>query len=292
MASLGLCAYGIPAAELIELAKCADTLGFDALWLGEHVLRPVAYTSEHPTSGTQHHSGPIVDEGTELVDPWVVHAAIAAVTVRIKLGTAMYVTPLRHPLQTARTTIDVQELSNGRVLFGIGAGWLQEEFAAFEVPYRTRYSRTEECIQILRKAWTGTEFSHTGKHFRFDTVQVHPRPASIPIVLGGNMPKALARAARLGDAWFSSGTPSLDESNRYVDQLRVLRAEAGRTDEFRCYVRVADPSVGELERYWDRGLDDLVVWADMLWKGETLEERRSSLIDAAHRIGLPTVGAG
>ncbi|MBS9376270.1 F420-dependent hydroxymycolic acid dehydrogenase [Rhodococcus sp. B50] len=127
------------------------------------------------------------------------------------------------------------------MLFGIGVGWLQEEFAAFEIPFRTRYSRTEECIEILRQAWSGTEFSHTGKRFTFDTVQVHPRPTPIPIVLAGNTPKALARAARLGDAWFSSGTPTLDESTSYVQQLSALRAQTGRPDEFRCYVRVADP---------------------------------------------------
>ncbi|WP_016694152.1 TIGR03619 family F420-dependent LLM class oxidoreductase [Rhodococcus rhodochrous] len=286
MASIGLSAYGIPVAELVELAKCADELGFDALWLGEHVLRPAAYGSKHPTSGRQHHTRPIVDEGTELVDPWIAHAAIAAVTSRIKLGTAVYLTSLRHPLQTARITVDVQELSSGRVLFGIGAGWLQEEFAAFQVPFRTRYSRTEECIEILRKAWSGTEFCHMGKHFTFDTVQVHPRPTPIPIVLGGNTPRALARAARLGDAWFSSGTPSFDEARGYVEQLRALRAEVGRAGEFRCYVRVADPSADELERYRDQGLDDLVVWADMLWRGDTLEERRRSLVDAAHSLGL------
>ncbi|GAF44717.1 TIGR03619 family F420-dependent LLM class oxidoreductase [Rhodococcus wratislaviensis] len=287
MGSVGLSAYGMTAQDLVDLATCADELGFDALWLGEHVLHPRSYASEHPSTGTaQHHTGPIVDASTELIDPWLVHAAIAAVTSRIKLGTAVYVTALRHPLHTARSTITLQEMSGGRLLFGVGSGWLEEEFAAFGVPFRTRISRTEECLEIMRKAWSGTAFSHEGKHFRFDTVALHPQPVRVPVVLGGNGPQALARAARLGDAWFSSGTPGLDESCRLVDEIRGRRAELGKTDEFRCYVRIAEPSADELQRHRDRGLNDLVVWADTLWQGDTLDERRRCLTEAAHRLGV------
>jgi len=288
--TIGLCTYGITPLEALELARAADELGFDALWLGEHVLHPAAYTSDHPSTGTrQHHSGPIVDDTTELTDPLALHASIAAVTERLKLGTAVYVTALRHPLHTARTTITLQELSGGRLLFGVGAGWLAEEFAALDVPFAGRFSRTDECVEILRKAWGGESFSHEGAHYRFDEVRSHPRPVAVPVVYGGNGPRALARAARLGDAWISSGTPTFEEAVELVDVLRRHRVEAGGNAEFPCYVRVEvteATTAADLECYRDRGLDDLVVWADAGWKGATVAERRENLAALAGRLGV------
>lgn len=291
MATIGLSAYGMAGGELVELAACADELGFDTLWLGEHVVRPLTQRSAHPTSGTrQHHSGPLVAERTELIDPWAVHAAIAAVTTGIKLGTAVYVAALRHPLHTARTTITVQELSGGRVVFGVGVGWLEEEFDAFDVPFRTRVSRTEECLAILRAAWRGEPFSHHGRHFRIDRVQVHSRPVDIPVVLGGNGPKALARAATLGDGWFTSGTPEFDDALRMVREIRRVREQHGRPGPFTCYVRI--PSVDEVGRYRDHDMTDLVLWADTVWQGRTLDEKRDRLAAAADRLGLVSRSSG
>lgn len=294
MPTVGLCTYGVTPRDALELAGAADALGFHALWLGEHVLHPTAYASAHPSTGTsQHHTGPIVDVTTELTDPWAVHAAIAATTSRIALGTAVYVTALRHPLHTARTTLTVQELSGGRVLFGVGAGWLREEFAALDVPFRGRFSRTDECVEILRRAWAGERFSHAGTHYRFDEVQLHPRPVPVPVVYGGNGPQALARAARLGDAWFSSGTPGFDEACELVAALRRHRADLGADGDFPCYVRVAvteATTAADLERYRDHGIDDLVVWADAGWSGATLAERQDRLAALADRLGVSSHG--
>jgi len=290
VSTLGLCTYGTTPHDALELARAADELGFDALWLGEHVLHPAAYASEHPSAGTrQHHSGPIVDDTTELTDPLALHAAIAAVTERLRLGTAVYVTALRHPLHTARSTITVQELSCGRLLFGVGAGWLEEEFAALDVPFAGRFTRTDECVEILRKAWGGESFSHEGTFYRFDEVRLHPRPVAVPVVYGGNGPRALARAARLGDAWISSGTPTFEEAVELVGVLRRHRLETGGTTEFPCYVRVEvteATTAADLERYREHGLDDLVVWADAGWKGATVAERRANLAALADRLGV------
>ena len=287
MGSVGLSAYGMAPGQLVELAVCAEELGFDALWLGEHVLRPLSHGSRHPSTGTvQHHTGPIVGETTELTDPLAVLAAVAASTSRIALGTAVYVAALRHPLLTARTTITVQELSGGRLILGVGAGWLAEEFEALGVPFDRRFARTDECVEIMRKAWSGKAFSHDGDHYRFDAVQLHPRPAPVPVVYGGNGPQALARAARLGDGWFSSGTPEFGDAVALVREIRRLRDEAGTTGDFPCYVRVAGTGAEGLERYRDNGIDDLVLWADALWTGETAEERRAGLAAAAERLGL------
>ncbi|WP_040796415.1 TIGR03619 family F420-dependent LLM class oxidoreductase [Nocardia higoensis] len=292
MASIGLSAYGMTGARLLELAVSADALGFDALWIGEHLLRPVVQTGEHPSTGTvQHHKGPLIDVGTELTDPLVVHAAIAARTERIKLGTAVYLAPLRHPLHTARSTITVQELSGGRLLLGVGAGWQQEEFDAFGIPFRTRISRTEECVEVLRRAWSGEEFGYRGTHFAFDAVQVHPRPVDIPVIMGGNAQAALARAARLGDGWFTSGTPAFDEARRLVAEVHRHREEHGRTGPFTTYVRAPKPDIAELRRYEEHGMADLVLWADAVWHGRTSAERHDNLAAFAERAGLTPVAA-
>ena len=124
---IGLTAYDVPALEFLDLAVAADEAGFSSLWLGEHVVLPVGYSTAHPTKaqpGEQHHTGPIVAPDTELVDPLVQLGAAAAVTTRIELATGIFVLPLRHPLAVARSTCTVQELAGGRFTSAsASAGW-------------------------------------------------------------------------------------------------------------------------------------------------------------------------
>src|SRR6478672_201463 len=120
---IGITAYDLPAAEFIQLGIAADAAGFDMLWLGEHLLRPATYATDHPTSGPQHHTGPIVAPDTELLDPLVALSAVAGATTRVGLATGMYILPLRHPLAVARAVSTLQDLSAARFWFGVGAGW-------------------------------------------------------------------------------------------------------------------------------------------------------------------------
>jgi probable F420-dependent oxidoreductase len=281
---VGLCAYDIGGRDLVELARAADELGFDSLWLGEHVALPVAYGSEHPTHGGgahQHHAGPIVDPSTELLDPWAALGAAAAVTRRLRLATGIYLLPLRHPLLTARAACTLQDVSAGRFVLGVGAGWLQEEFDALGVPFEDRGSRLEEALAVLRRALTGEPFDHRGRHFAFGPVQVSPRPVELPVVLGGNSDRALRRAARLGDAWFASGTPSFDDAVRLRDRLAELSSRP-----IPAYVRVEKPDAELVDRYRTAGFEEAVVWADQVWTGDTPEERRDSLARSAASVGL------
>ncbi|MCW2498460.1 MAG: Luciferase-like monooxygenase [Frankiales bacterium] len=287
MTRIGLSAYGMPARDLLELSIAADRLGFDGLWLGEHLFHPAEYSSKHPSDGSaQHHTGPIVVPDTELVDPWVVFGAIAAATTHLRVATGIYLLPLRHPLLTARTVATAQELSGGRVVLGIGAGWLREEFDALDIAYAERMPRLEESVEVLRKAWAGGTFAHSGRHFCFPSLQVTARRVDVPLVLGGNGPKALARAARLGDGWFSSGTPSMESAVALRDALVREREQASRTEPFRCVFRVEDLDAQAVSRYGSEGIDDLVLWADKVWVGATREDRERSLARCAHALGL------
>jgi probable F420-dependent oxidoreductase len=286
---VGLSVYDIGAPELVDLAEAADGLGFDAVWLGEHILHPAGYTSAHPTHGTAahaHHAGPIVDPSTELIDPLVALGAAATRTTRIGLATGIHLLPLRHPLLTARAAATLQDLSGGRFMLGIGAGWLREEFDALGVPFSGRGRRVDESVTVMRAAWRGESFEHIGEVFRLGPMQVTSRPTAVPIVCGGNSDVALERAAAIGDAWFGSGTPSIDEAHALITRLQSMRRAASRGEPFRCYVRVDRPDAALIEAYATRGLHDVVVWADQVWRGEDLEAKRESLRQCATGLGL------
>ena len=227
---IGLSAYDISATELVRLAAAADEAGFESLWLGEHIVLPSDYGSEHPTTGDtahQHHTGPIVDPSTKLLDPLVALAACASVTTQLRLATGIFILPLRHPLLTARMTLTLQDVAGGRFLLGVGSGWLEEEFDALAVPFDDRAARMDETLAILRRAWSGEVFSHDGPLFAFGNVQVSPEPVDVPLILGGNSERALRRAATAGDGWFSSGTPSIEDAVRLRDRVIELRDATG-----------------------------------------------------------------
>ena len=221
--------YDLTATELIDIARTAEAAGFDGLWLGEHVLQPIGYGSIHPSHAASEPADSryptIVSPSTRLLDPLVALAAAAAVTNHIRLGTAIYLLPLRHPLLTARAVATLTGLAPGRFSLGVGAGWLEEEFQALEIPFRGRGARHEEALRVLRAALAGGPFDHDGDCFRFQTVQVSPDPVPVPLVLGGNSRAALRRAALLADGWFASGNPAFEDAAALVDQLDRYRVE-------------------------------------------------------------------
>lgn len=288
---IGLTAYDVPARELLQLAAAADEAGFSSLWLGEHVVLPIGYSTPHPTEqlpDQKHHSGPIVSPDTELVDPLVQLGAAAAVTSRIRLATGIFILPLRHPLAVARSACTLQELAEGRFMFGLGFGWLEEEFAVLDVPFRERVSRFEEGIDVLRRAWRSGEVTHEGRHFSISGVQVTKRVTQIPLMLGGNSERALDRACRLGDGWFSSGTPTFEESVRLRAELLDRRAESARADDpFELVFRMEGAAPDTARRYADAGFDEVLIWTDQVWPaGGPLEAKRQSLLAAADALGV------
>ncbi|MPV90491.1 TIGR03619 family F420-dependent LLM class oxidoreductase, partial [Georgenia ruanii] len=272
---------------VLELAKVADECGFDGLWVGEHILNPVDYGSDHPSEdGGVELARPVIDKSTELIDPLVTFGAVAAATARLRIATGVYLVPLRHPLATARVTSTLQALAGGRFLLGVGAGWLREEFDVLGIPFAERIGRLEEALDILRKAWSAEEFSYDGRYFSFDTVQMNSEPVAVPVVMGGNGPKALARAARMGDGWFASGTPTFDEAVALHSDVSRLRAMHEDLPPLQCFVRTNGSSRRDVERYAEAGFDNVVIWADRLWVGRSLEERTAHLRDSAERLGL------
>lgn len=288
--TVGISTYGLTAPEFVALTQDAERCGFDAVWVGEHIALPGEYASRHPTTATAGRvvpRSPVVTTKTVLTDPVALLSAAAAVTSTIRLGTAIYLLPLRHPIMTARALATVAALAPGRVLFGVGAGWLREEFALLDVPFAQRGARLEEAVDILRKAWRSGPFQHDGDQFKLGPVQVATAPVDIEIVLGGNSDRALDRAVRIADGWFSSANPTLDEAVRLRDQIERFRQQHDRTTPLHCWFRVANLDAPTLARYAAEGLTDLVVWSHEVWPSELAPEaRRDRLRRSAEALGL------
>jgi alkanesulfonate monooxygenase SsuD/methylene tetrahydromethanopterin reductase-like flavin-dependent oxidoreductase (luciferase family) len=182
----------------------------------------------------------------------------------------------------------VQELAGGRFVFGLGFGWLEEEFTVLDVPFAERVTRFEEGIVVLKEAWRSGEVKHEGPHFSISGVQVTKRVTDIPLMLGGNTERALRRAARLGDGWFSSGTPPFEESIRLRGELGRLREETGRGDDpFKLVFRMEGSDPATARRYADEGFEEVLIWTDQVWPaGASLEAKREAMLTAADALGV------
>ena len=162
----------------------------------------------------------------------------------------VYILPLRHPLEVAKTVGNVALFSGGRISLGVGAGWIKEEFDALGVPFAKRGKRMNEMIDVMRKCWSGEMIEHRGEVFELGPLQMSPAPAAPPPILVGGISKiALKRAATRGDGWLGTGqTP--DEAAQFCDALAALRQEAGRADApFETIIPlVTPPEVDTLKR--------------------------------------------
>jgi probable F420-dependent oxidoreductase len=217
------------------------------------------------------------------LDPLILLTHIAARTERIRLGTNIYILPLRHPLVTARAATSLEVLSGGRLTLGVGAGWLEEEFQAAGVDFATRGARTRECVRALIALWTEAEPEFHGRFFSFGPVKFEPKPVQKPhppIVFGGESEAALRRAAALGDGWYGVGhTP--ETAAGQVARLGALREAVGRAAvPFEHTVSHRGPGLGrdDLQRYAEAGVDRVVV---LPWRrGGEAPEQLARLADA------------
>lgn len=217
------------AVACLEVARLAEALGFDSVWLGDHVVAP-ASAIEGDTNGRFPSAW---DE--EVYDPLVLLSALAQVTERVALGTAVLVAPYRHPLVAAKLLSTADRLSRGRIVCGVGTGWLEAEFRALGLSpeqFRERGAVTDDYIRAMKEAWLNTGPSrYTGDYVQFRDVGTFPHPVQtphIPLWAGGNGRRALRRAARLCQGWIAR---DLDPGalSSAVAELRRL-AERDRRD--------------------------------------------------------------
>jgi len=240
-----------------EVTEEADRLGYESVWLPEHLVFPVEMKGS-PHAGDEH---PPIPSNTPAFDALMALAAVAATTKNVRLGTNVYNIGLRHPFVTARaiTTLDV--ISQGRVEFGIGASWLEEEWEATGLDFHTRGRRVDETIDICRRLWSDDVVEHHGEFFDFAPVMFNPKPVQQPqpsLLIGGDGAAAKRRAALVGDGWLPMNH-SLEQLPGALAEINAARADAGREGTTTLTVGGSIDSVADVDRYRAADVDRVLV---------------------------------
>ncbi|MBU6280704.1 LLM class F420-dependent oxidoreductase [bacterium] len=248
--------------QLVPIAEVAEEVGLESVWMPEHLVFPAVVRSRYPYA--EDGTPPAIRPETPLLDPLIVLAQVAARTSRLRLGTNVYVLPLRHPIAVARmaTTLDV--LSGGRFSFGVGAGWLEEEFEAVGAEFSRRGALVRESVRAMKALWTEAEPTFRGRTWSFGPVRFEPKPVQKPhppILVGGESEAAIRRAAAIGDGWY--GVRHTPESvGPQVERLRAELAVAGRGGvpfEITVSTSAAALDRDALRRFEDAGVDRVVA---------------------------------
>ena len=245
----------------LEICRRAEAVGFESLWGGEHVIIPDEIYSKYPYT----EDGKIPAEpDTPIPDPliWLAFAAAAAPTLR--LGTCILIVPQRNPLVLAKELATLDQLSGGRVELGLGVGWLKEEFEALGVPWERRGARNDEYIEAMRALWQGPHAEFHGDFVDFPPVTCSPRPVngSIPIVVGGDTERAIARAGKIADGYFP-GEGNIDRLKELITRVRYS-AESNDRDPNSVKIsaifgtQMMSPEAG-VEEMRNAGVDRIMV---------------------------------
>jgi len=249
----------------VRVAQAAEAAGFDSVWSGEHVVLP---DPQSPPSPAPPHFA--------MLDPLVVLAYVAAHTTVLRLGTGIIILPQRNPLVIAKQLASLDVVSGGRLIFGVGVGYLRAEFDALGIPFEQRGARTTDYIQAIRAIWTQDDPAYDGPFARFSGIQAKPRPlqaAGPPVVIGGHSQAAFRRAVEHGNGWFGFA----------LDADKTQECLTGIAQASRMYERPS--SLGELEisvaplarltadevhRFEDLGVDRMVSLLPGSWKADRI----------------------
>jgi probable F420-dependent oxidoreductase len=259
---------------LRQVVQKAEALGYESVWIPEHLAVPLNMSTPYPYSADGQFPGGAM---VALHDPFVALSFIASCTERIKLGTAVFVLPLRNPLATAKAVASLDVLSNGRLLFGVGIGWLKEEFEAVDMSFDDRAARTREAVRMMKQLWTDDLPAFSGRFHQFPPLGFYPKPIQKPhppLLFGGETEAALKRAAVLGDGWIGVEHDSKSAAEK-VKTLKRLAGEAGR-DFSRFEITVGPkPDVkidlDAVERFRVAGVHRLIVFAPGFAKRSRLD---------------------
>jgi probable F420-dependent oxidoreductase len=244
-------------AFFVAVTEEADRLGYESIWLPEHLVFPIEMGGS-PFPGQEH---PPVPPSTPVFDAFAYLSFLAGRTEHVKLATHVYLLGLRHPFISARAIATLDIVSGGRAIVGVGAGWLGSEWEAVGLDFATRGRRVDEAIDVCRRLWTDEVIEQHGEFFDFDPVMFEPKPVQKPhppVVVGGESPPALRRAARLGDGWVGLDH-TLDTIDEPIAKLEKLREQAGRGgDPFEITVGGPVRSEDDIKRWEDAGVDRLI----------------------------------
>ncbi len=282
---------GTDAESINTLAIHGERLGFATLWAPEHVVLVEGYKSRYPYS----QSGEVMGHlDSPLLSPWVGLTYAAAFTKRIRLATGVCLVPEHNPLNLAKEIATVDHLSGGRVVVGIGIGWLEEEFEAMGIAWERRADRTRDYVAAMRRLWGDEVSAFSGEFARFSNVRSFPKPVAgerLPVVVGGNTLPALRRVAEYGNGWFGLNlTP--EQTAEKLNRLRELLAAKNRKlDELEIFIGPAShqPTADDFRKFHDLGVSELVL-PPFGRRGEA--EMIKRLEDIARRWVEPAAASG
>jgi len=248
---------------LAAYAESAEAAGFASIWVGEHVVFLDEYTSKYPYAEDGRIGLPAESGMLEL---FTTLTFLAAATTRIRVGTAVCLVPQRNPVYTAKSVATADWLSGGRIDFGVGIGWLREEFAVLDMPFEDRAAVNAEYLAVMKACWHDEVSSYEGAHYTLPPCRMYPKPVqqpNPPIYLGGETDAALRRVATLGDGWHGFNHLP-DSAAASVRRLEGFLGEAGRSladvdVTVGAYLQPVQPS--HLPAYRDAGVDQLVLSA-------------------------------
>jgi probable F420-dependent oxidoreductase len=268
--------FGVAASPgaMVRIAVAAEETGLESVWTGEHVVLPDPHAPPSP-----------VPPETPFLDPAVALAHVAASTSRIRLGTGVIILPQRNPLVLAKELASVDVVSGGRLVFGLGAGYLEPEFRALGAPYENRGRVTDEAIEAIRALWTMEKPAYAGRFFTFSGIDAQPRPVQKPhppIVVGGMSRGGARRAARYGNGWygFMTDVEATERSIRWIREYAAAGERPAALGPIEISVTPPPPVTPEtVERYAAIGVDRLIPWMPATRVDEMLD-----FVDALGRL--------
>ena len=285
---IGLIGFNIgtrSAQEAIGAAQAAEAAGVESIWTFEHVMVPLAYRSRYPYTADGKMA---VTPETIMIDPLIALSAVAAATTTIRLGTGVNILPQVNPLLLAKQVASLDFMSNGRMMLGVGLGWLEEEFDAMGVPFAGRGRRNDDYIEAMRKVWSGEVVEHESEHLSWHGFKSHPMPvqSTLPIIIGGSKGKAFERIAKYAQGWYAPIASA--------DQLKQEMVHLAKT----CEAHGRDPSEIEVSTLWipqmeadqihtyeEMGVDRLIVPV------AALSGMADNMIDQIRRFGDEIMGS-
>jgi probable F420-dependent oxidoreductase len=241
-----------------ELARALEGRGFESVWAPEHSHIPLSRKSPFPQGGE------LPKKYYDVMDPFVTLTAAAAATKSLKVGTGICLVVQRDPIQTAKSVASIDQVSGGRFLFGIGAGWNAEEMADHGTAFKTRFALMRERVEAMHSIWTKSKPEYHGQFVNFDPMMTWPKPVQKPhppVIVGGVFPHGAKRAITFGDGWMPhTSRPEYGDVSEFLPRFRQMAAEAER-DPSAVPVTLwgVKDNADSLKRYRDMGVERVVV---------------------------------
>lgn len=260
----------------VQIARLAEDARFESLWAGEHVVLPDPQMPPSPMAPTD-----------RILDPIIALTFLAAHTRQVRLGTGIIILPQRNPLVLAKELASLDELSRGRLIFGVGVGYLEPEFRALGIPFTDRGTRTDDYLAAMRAIWTQPKPAFQGRFLSFEQVQAHPQ-RNIPMVVGGHTPSAYRRAVEQGTGWYGFNL-DLNWTARALAGIGEALQHAPRPQELGdLEISVTPPPRRELPVESAKHYADLGVHRLILMPPSNLDE--AGLKEYVARIGDTLIG--